>query len=1027
MRPVNLPISNTASRQSQEGSAQSRRQQNTSNPRTIGISSSSNSPHNVSPPNQTIAQRPSIEVRHDAAMNGPAKARMLWRESFTPHEIENSSINEKEVRRQEVIFEIIHTEADYVKDLRIIVDILLGPMRSLRIVPADQIELIFGNVQEILELHESINTAFMERQRKQYPVVWDISDVLLPFVHHFRLYAKYICNQDKALGLVEELKRTSNNFAVFCKERQRRPECRNLPMESFLTLPFQRLLKYPLLLRTLLTSTEQWSQQHANGRLVAEQVDAWIKKIQDARAKLESYACLQALSACVSGVNWAPLLHEEHRLMHSGTVRTTNPKLVSSGSVLPPDEVATMWLFESFALIARAEPVPSGPKSMLPRSSFPGHRGPDASTAPAKSGCMPAPNTRYSVVLGPCKVVEVLELAQCKGAPDAYLRAIPFEQPAEAEPVRHTSAVVRFASKPDYMAWRPRLNAHVCRTLHKTPSLSADVLADAIARARFFDSDEPPAQLLGQARSPPSSGFPTAQPSAMASVSDIPTISVREVFVEFPATVQKGKIRRGWDFLCSKTEDITGQGIKRQLKKYGGGGGKRRATDLVPAPAPAPNLKPRLTLGQRSLRGSPQTHSQPHLAPPPPPPMRPSQASLAASQVISTPIIRPMSPSYVHIPMAPGLSAVNGAGEEANAPKAASHTATVMPQRRRLRNQTLPALGIYHPQVADVSSATVNTTGNSSSTCQRTLAGSVDNIVLQSYSNYSCRGTGDGEDMVLSSPQAQQFSKFEVGSATLAYSSSSSYCSDAVSAAATFAGTTLSANTVRPPPPPHQLHNETYGDMDMSDSDISYSEHSPEFPRHIAESSGSTLFHPPPVVSQSLPQMQQAVAATASAAMRSADPQAGAPLRVRMSRVSTGLRMPAPVFEVGSAKLTYGNTEPYAASTAERTLPKPVHPKSQNELRTWGSKAHEVMSNMPGFQSDQWHAYGTAGHLLPVRSWQPVDADEPSSANSTDSFCIVNHEPMPPPPALPPKTQALRKQTLSRSVFSGRAASSYNS
>ncbi|KAJ2398550.1 hypothetical protein GGI23_003181, partial [Coemansia sp. RSA 2559] len=224
---------------------------------------------------QQQQQKPSIEIRRDPVTNGsPAKSRMLWREGFTPNEIENSTINEKEVKRQEVIFEIIHTEADYVKDLRIIVDILLTPMHNLKIVPASQIDLIFGNIREILELHESINHAFMERQRQQYPVLWDISDVLQPFVQHFRVYAKYICNQDNALNLVEELRRTSNNFAVFWKERQKRPECRNLPMESFLTLPFQRLLKYPLLLRTLLGATDGWTQQSANGRLVAEQIDA---------------------------------------------------------------------------------------------------------------------------------------------------------------------------------------------------------------------------------------------------------------------------------------------------------------------------------------------------------------------------------------------------------------------------------------------------------------------------------------------------------------------------------------------------------------------------------------------------------------------------------------------------------------------------------------------------------------------------------------------------------------------------------
>ncbi|KAJ2383030.1 Rho guanine nucleotide exchange factor 3, partial [Coemansia sp. RSA 2603] len=618
--------------------------------------------------------------------SSPAKARMLWREGFTPNEIENSSMNEKEVKRQEVMFEIIHTEADYVKDLRIAVDILQSPMQQLRIVSAEKIELIFGNLQEILDLHSEINTAFMERQRKQYPVLWDISDVLLPFVSRFRVYARYICNQDKALQLVEELKRTRNNFAVFHKERQRRPECRNLPIEAFLALPFQRLLKYPLLIRTLLSSTEEWSQQHANGRLVADQVDAWIRKIQDARAKLDSFACVDALSKCIAGVNWETIMQTDHRLAHCGPVRTG-------------DESATMWLFDAFVLIARAEPTSSGPMSILPRASFSSSRSADVhdhhgspgsngsgggSAGTVNSTGVPAPNMQYRAVFGPCQIVEALDLAQYKGSPAVFLRALPLAAPEQTVlQEQGVSIAVHFASKAEHTLWRTKLDAHVRRTLEQTPSLSADILADAIARARIVDDDGPGRQHIGLTRSPPSSGFPSANPSAMVSVSDIPTISVREVYVQFPAARQKGKLRRGWDFLCSKTEDITGQGIKRQLRKYGGGGGKRRATDPPPQMAVHRRFSRGAAKSSHSRAGSKGSAKGVQ-----PPALQPSAST--SSHVISEPLAAPPSPSYVHIAQAHGPSADNGVSPS----RPMGISMTVMPQRRT-RHQTLPISGMY--------------------------------------------------------------------------------------------------------------------------------------------------------------------------------------------------------------------------------------------------------------------------------------------------------------------------------------------
>ncbi|KAJ2853084.1 hypothetical protein J3B02_003298, partial [Coemansia erecta] len=775
---VHLPLAKTVNRYSLDISPQSKKQQQQQqqqqqapNMRSSAASSNNITHSAVSSTQQpSNATRPSVEVRHEGLANSPAKARMLWREGFTPQEIESSSMNEKEVKRQEVIFEIIHTEADYVRDLRIVVDILLSPMRNLRILPMENIDLIFGNIQEILQLHEEINMAFMERQRKQYPVLWDICDVLLPFVSQFRVYARYICNQDKALRLVEELKQSSNHFAVFHKERQKRPECRNLPIESFLTLPFQRLLKYPLLIHTLLKSTEEWSQQFANGRLVADQIDAWIKKIQDARTKLDSFACIDALSRCIPGIEWAPLLQNEHRLIHCGPVRTADPQpaaIGGGGGAVQSDEPSTMWLFDSFVVVARPEPASSGPMSILPRTSFSSgrsadvhdhHRAAHGSGGSGGSGSygngngygnggggggggpgMPIPDTRYRLVFGPCQLVEVLQIAQCRGSPAALLHSVPAQGYGAMR--QQSSIVVRFDSKSEYTMWKGKLDDHVRHTLRQSPSLSADILADAIARAKIVD-EGPVAQCIGQVRSPPSSGMPTANPSAMASVSDIPTISVREVYVQFPVTRQKGKLRRGWDFLCSKTEDITGQGIKRQLKKYGGGGGKRRATDLQPQQIARRRFSRSRSRGlsKPSPVSAPKT-VQPLVEKSPISFMlqQPSSSSITPSSHIEQlehieHTVPPASISYVHIHRSLGPSADNGANAMPISPTTAS--LTVMPSRRS-RNQTLPNLGIYGSQMpyeGKMSTATVATTQSNISS---NFAGSRDSMVLRAYSNYS--------------------------------------------------------------------------------------------------------------------------------------------------------------------------------------------------------------------------------------------------------------------------------------------------
>ncbi|KAJ2786016.1 hypothetical protein H4R18_000231 [Coemansia javaensis] len=844
-----------------------------------------------------LAAAPAAAAAAATTTSSPAKARMLWQEGFTPHEMANSSMNAKEVRRQEVIFEIIHTEADYVRDLRLIVDVLMGPMRSLRVVPADQVELIFGNVGEILALHEGINAAFMERQRQQYPVVWDISDVLLPFVPGLRVYARYICNQDRALALVDALKAESNNFAVFCRERQARPECRGLPMEAFLALPFQRLLKYPLLLRTLLDSTEGWSQQYANGAAVAEQVDAWIAKIQDARTKLDSFACIDALSRAIAGVDWAPLLAAEHRLAHAGPVRTvpSTPapharSASGAAAASPPGKPATMWLFDTFAVIAAP---PDGTTSTSTSSTAAATTSSSSSMAPSTRGSMPAPGVRYTAVLRPSRIVEVLELAQCRGAPSVLMRAVPADAPS------HTvSIVVGFASRAEYTLWRAKLDEHVRHTLEEDPGLSADILADAIARARIVDSE--PTQCAGVVRSQ----LDSCLPSANASVCDIPTISVRDVYVQFPEPRRRGKLRRGWDMLRSKTEDITGHGIKHQLRKYGGGGGggggKRRATEPAPPPPPPPpppsssSSLPAALAPRRLPRAAPhktrtRTKDSPHKTK-----GSPLAGPKPSVEIISTPIV-PQSPSFVHIPRAWGPSTVNGGRESLFM---APGRAAAAPQRSSLQ---AAAPGTYHARQRE--------------SMMSMLSAEVMSPVSVDHN--------------------QLLSSLEFGSATMA-------CGAGLAPQSTSARTSFTAT----PAAASAALAEAGGAGGESDSEFSGSEASCGGPSSgyaaaAGRRSGSTLFAQPPP-----PPLLQRMSA------------APKPLPVPPKA-----RKPAPAFEVGSARLTYGT---------------PAHTTTTSSLPSFGDRRHTAAREPP---ARAWHGNADNHHRL--------------SANSTESFCIIDGAPRP--------------------------------
>ncbi|KAJ1673712.1 hypothetical protein EV182_004708, partial [Spiromyces aspiralis] len=70
------------------------------------------------PPQKPFELRLNTSNISTASLPNPsAPVRMLWQEGFTPKEMARISLSDQGIKRQEVIFEIIQTEADYVKDL----------------------------------------------------------------------------------------------------------------------------------------------------------------------------------------------------------------------------------------------------------------------------------------------------------------------------------------------------------------------------------------------------------------------------------------------------------------------------------------------------------------------------------------------------------------------------------------------------------------------------------------------------------------------------------------------------------------------------------------------------------------------------------------------------------------------------------------------------------------------------------------------------------------------------------------------
>ncbi|XP_059423316.1 triple functional domain protein isoform X6 [Carassius carassius] len=189
----------------------------------------------------------------------------------------NHELNEekrKSARRKEFIMaELIQTEKAYVRDLRECMDTYLWEMTSgVEEIPpgiVNKEHIIFGNMQDLYEFHHNI---FLKELEKYEQLPEDVGHCFVTWADKFRMYVNYCKNKPDSTQLILE------NAGTYFDEIQQRHRLAN-SISSYLIKPVQRITKYQLLLKELLTCCEEGKGEIKDGLEVMLSVP---KKANDA-------------------------------------------------------------------------------------------------------------------------------------------------------------------------------------------------------------------------------------------------------------------------------------------------------------------------------------------------------------------------------------------------------------------------------------------------------------------------------------------------------------------------------------------------------------------------------------------------------------------------------------------------------------------------------------------------------------------------------------------------------------------------
>ncbi|KAK8739666.1 hypothetical protein OTU49_017416, partial [Cherax quadricarinatus] len=110
-----------------------------------------------------------------------------------------------EQKRQSVIQEIIATEATYLKELLLVEQAFISPMRASGIITEKQLDLLFANWNELILVNSYFNKALkVRRMNSSGGVITMIADVLCQQISQLTPYLRFCSIQIRGATLLGE-------------------------------------------------------------------------------------------------------------------------------------------------------------------------------------------------------------------------------------------------------------------------------------------------------------------------------------------------------------------------------------------------------------------------------------------------------------------------------------------------------------------------------------------------------------------------------------------------------------------------------------------------------------------------------------------------------------------------------------------------------------------------------------------------------------------------------------------------------
>ncbi|XP_032888315.1 intersectin-1 isoform X6 [Amblyraja radiata] len=164
-----------------------------------------------------------------------------------------------ERKRQGYIHELIVTEENYVSDLQLVTEVFQKPLLESDLLTEKEVTMIFVNWKELIMCNIKLLKALRVRKKmsgERMPVKM-IGDILTAQLPHMQPYIRFCSCQLNGAALIQHKTDEIIEFKEFVKRLAMDPQCKGMPLSSFLLKPMQRVTRYPLIIKNILENTPE--------------------------------------------------------------------------------------------------------------------------------------------------------------------------------------------------------------------------------------------------------------------------------------------------------------------------------------------------------------------------------------------------------------------------------------------------------------------------------------------------------------------------------------------------------------------------------------------------------------------------------------------------------------------------------------------------------------------------------------------------------------------------------------------------